>query len=245
MEIGSIGLTETVMKYLILLPLLLTIVLPQQNPPAPQGDSQVAVLGFKWSKTRHTFEKLDSASNPGPAAAMIPANKNYQRNVRINDPAGTRDPNLDTVDGRSAAMEKIVQESRTPPAKSVDGFAYRVKLQNVSLKPIEIIFWEYQFINPADPKVTARRQFLCAVNIKPEKTFEIKAFSLSGPSDVVTVESLAGNKDGLFKENVVINRVEYQNGAIWQRKDWDFSEIKLTYQRAVATPWGTEMCRGL
>ena len=47
-------------------------------------------------------------------------------------------------------------------------------------------------------------------------------------------------------DKVMINRVEYADGSIWQRKDWNFAEIKLTYQHAVATPWTAgEMCRGL
>ena len=233
------------MKYLVLLPMLVVLIIPTQNQINKEGDSALVVLGFKWTKTRRTVEKLDDASNPMPAAAMIPANKNLQRNVRINDPVVTRDPNLDTIDGRSAALEKIVRESRSTQGKPVDGFSYRVKMQNTSADAVDILFWEYQFIDPASPEKVTRRQFLCAVNIKPQKTREITAFSLSGPSDVVSVEALAGNKDGRFQEKVVVNRVEFQNGTIWQRKDWNFEEIKLTYRRAVDTPWGTEMCRNL
>jgi hypothetical protein len=91
----------------------------------------------------------------------------------------------------------------------------------------------------------ARRQFLCGVNIKPEKEKEIQAFSLSGPSDVISVGNLANKSGNAFQEKVVINRVEYADGSIWQRKDWNFGEIRLTYQRAVGTPWGAEMCRSL
>jgi hypothetical protein len=233
------------MRNLLLLPLLLVFASPSQNPAVSQEGSAVVVHGFKWSKARQTMEKLDAAPAPGPAAAMIPANKNYQRNARINDPAGARDPNLDTTDGRAAALEKIVQESRTPQPKSVDGFAYRAKIQNASTKVIEILFWEYQFIDPSNPAIVARRQFLCGVNIKPGKGLELQAFSLSGPSDVISVGALANKSENPFQEKVVINRVEYADGSIWQRKDWNFAEIRLTYARAVGTPWGTEMCRGL
>ena len=81
-------------------------------PPLKPGSFSVVVLSFKWSKTRQVMEKID-VPNTAPAAAMIPQNKNFQRNVRVNDPVGARDPNLDTIDGRSAAIEKNVQESRT------------------------------------------------------------------------------------------------------------------------------------
>ena len=50
----------------------------------------------------------------------------------------------------------------------------------------------------------------------------------------------------LIQEKVLINRVEYSDGSLWQRKGWDFAEIKAAYNRAVGTPWDpAEMCRGL
>ena len=236
------------MKTLLLLTLLLTFVPPGQNPTAPQQASSVIVLGFKWSRTHKTLKPPDTAATAPatPAREMLPINKNFQRNARANDPRGARDPNEDTIDGRSAALEKIVQESRTPPPKTVDNYEYLVKVQNADKRVIEIVFWEYQFTDPSNPANISRRQFLCGVNIKPYKEKELQAFSLSGPSEVISVGSLANASGNVFQEKVLINRVEYADGSIWQRKDWNAAEIKLTYQRAIATPWNAgEMCRGL
>jgi hypothetical protein len=233
------------MKTLLLLPLLLMFISPGQKPAASQESSSVVVLGFKCSRTRQTVETPDT-SRAAPAREVIPANKNYARNARVNNPVGAKDPNEDTIDARSAELEKIEQQSRTPTTKPVDGYAYRVRLQNTSTKVIEILFWEYQFIDPSNPGTMARRQFLCGVNVKANKEKEVQAFSLSGPTDVVSVGGLANGSGSVFQENVVINRVEYADGSIWQRKDWNAAEIKLTYQHAVARPWNPgEMCRGL
>jgi hypothetical protein len=231
------------MRPLFLL-LLIMFVFPSQNPAPSQEESSVKVLGSKSYRSRQAVENMDT-TNVAPVRAVTPANKNFERNVRVNNPVGARDPNEDTIDGRSAAIEKNVQASRTPQSKPVDGFAYRVKVQNESQKVVEILFWEYQFIDPSDPATMARRQFLCPTNIKPDKQKEIQAFSLSGPSDVISVGNLANKSGNAFQEKVVINRVEYSDGSIWQRKDWNFGEIRLTYQRAVGTPWGAEMCRSL
>jgi hypothetical protein len=227
------------MRYFLLFGVSLLLISPLQV----SDTSSVVVVSFKWSKTRQVMEKIE-VPNSAPAAEMIPQNKNFQRNVRVNDPVGARDPNQDTIDGRSAAIEKSVQESRTPQSKPVDAFAYKVKFQNTSAQGVDILFWEYQFIDRVDPAMVTRRQFLCAANVKPGKEKELVAFSLGGPS-VVNVNTLAKNSDKPFDEKVVINRVEYSDGSIWQRKDWNFSEIRMTYRRAVATPWTTEMCRGL
>jgi hypothetical protein len=228
------------MRYLLLLVVSLILV----SPPQVSDTSSVVVVSFKWAKTRQVMEKIEAPNSAPATDAMAPQNRVFQRNARVNDPPGKRDPNQDTLEGRSAAIEKNVQESRTPQSKPVDAFSYKVKFQNTSAQGVDILFWEYQFIDRADPSTVTRRQFLCAANIKPGKDKELVALSLSGPS-VVNVNTLAKNSDKPFDEKVVINRVEYSDGSIWQRKDWNFGEIRMTYRRAISTPWTTEMCRGL
>jgi hypothetical protein len=236
------------MKTLLLLPLLFGLGSPAQNPRNSADDCLVRVVGSKWSRTRQAGKTPDAApTTPAtPAPEMSSINKNYARQARMNDPRGARDPNDDTIDGRSAALEKIVQEARAPKSRSVDAFSYLVKVQNASRKVVEILFWEYQFIDPSNPANVSRRQFLCGVNIKPDKEKELRALSFSGPSDIVSLGELANAAGKEFREKVVINRVEYADGSTWQRKDWNASEIKLTYQAAIASPWNPgEMCRGL
>lgn len=236
------------MPTLLLLPLILVLVTQAQNATPPKdaakpGDAPaVIVLSFNWSRIRKTVQTEPTGN--APAREMIADNKNYPRNARVNQPVGQRDPNDDTIDGRSAAIEKIVQESRTPPPKSLDTFAYEVKVANGSKKTIDVVFWEYQFIDPASPETPTRHQFLCGAGLKSGKEKELQASSLSGPSDVVSAKTLANDSGKRFLEKVLINRVEYADGLIWQRKDWNFSEIRAALKKALATPW-TEMCRAL
>ena len=233
------------MRTLLLLPLLLLQPAHAFQDAAQAGDgSALDVLAYKWAKSRQVVE-LTNADGPGPAKAIIPADKNFERNRRINDPAGVRDPNADTLDGRREALDRAVRESRTPKSKEVEGFAFRVRVRNAGAKAVEVIFWEYQFEEAANPSNVARRQFLCGVNIKPGKDKELQAFGASGPNAAVSAETLAGKPADAYRERVRINRVEYADGSIWQRKDWDFAEVRAAVDRAVATPWGAEMCRGL
>ena len=232
------------MRILLLLSFLLTPVLSFQNATGASDGSAIDVVGHKWTKSRQVVEKTDGQGT-APAPAMIPANKNFERNRRVNDPAGVRDPNVDTIDGRSAALDKAVREARSPSKVEVDGFAYKVKVRNAGPKVVEVLFWEYQFEEAADPSNLARRQFLCGVNIKAGKDKELLAWSASGPNGTISIDSLAGKAENPYRERVVINRIEYADGSIWQRKDWNFAEVRASIQRAVSTPWGTEMCRGL
>lgn len=229
------------MRTLMLLSLLVLIVPANQNLITTDPESPVAVVSFKWSKTKLTLEQTNTTTAPAPA--MTSLNKVFERNRRANTSPGERDPNLDTIDGRAAALERSVQDSRAP--KPVEGFVYRTKVRNAGAKTVEVLFWEYQFQDPAEPTSLRRHQFLCGVSLKPEKGKELEGFSLASPSDVVSVESLKKNPAVALQERVVVNRVEYSDGSIWQRKDWSFSEIKLTYNRALQTPWAPDMCKGL
>jgi hypothetical protein len=229
------------MKTILFLTMLLMLNPQNQTTVVSHEGTPVVVVSHKRFKDRQSI--VTQPVTTIPAAAMIPQNKNFEKNRRDNTSPGERDPNLDTLDGRSAAMERAVQESRAP--KPIDGFAYRAKVHNASTKMIDVIFWEYQFKQLPNSATISRRQFLCLVAIKPEKERELQAFSLSGPHDVVSVDALGKKPADAGDENVVVNRVEYADGSIWQRKDWNFGEIRLSYARAVATPWGSEMCRGL
>jgi hypothetical protein len=230
------------MRTLLLLSLLLTPVSPVQSNA---GDgAPVAVVSARWTKTQQKIEHAE-AQGTAPAPAMIPANKNFERNRRVNDPAGVRDPNADTIDGRSAALDKAVREARAPGAEAVEGYAYRVKVQNLAPKAVEVIYWEYRFEETANPSNLTRRQFLCGVQLKGGKGKELQAFGGSGPAGAISAESLANKAASPFAERVVVNRIEYADGSIWQRKDWSYGEVRASIQRAVSTPWGAEMCRAL
>ena len=231
------------MKLLFVFPILLGLLIPYQTINSPDESSPLAVVNHKWSRARRNIA-AEELKNTAPAQAMIPQNRNFARNARINDPQGVRDPNQDTLDGRSAAMEKSVQESRTAKPKAQDGFAYKIKVQNSDRKAVEIVFWEYQFQDPSDASIVARRQFLCGVSIPGEKSKELEGFSLSGPG-VVNVSTLADKSENPFKEKVLINRVEYADGSIWQRKGWALADVKASYERVLREQWLPGMCKGL
>ncbi|HSP63170.1 MAG TPA: hypothetical protein VLQ90_09330 [Pyrinomonadaceae bacterium] len=227
------------MKTLFLLPFLLIFGGPSQNPATGNESSAVVVVSFKWFKDRQPVENAVTSITPQPAP--IAADKNFERQKRINASAGDRDPHADTLDARGAELDRIVQESREAPP--VDGFVYVVKFKSASTKPIERIFWEYQFKETANPANVTRRRFLCNARIKPAQAKDLEIFSLGGPSDVISVKSLAKGSGNQFQEAVVIDRVEYADGSFWQLKDWTFDVSKLV-SKPRAGSQKMSMCRG-
>ena len=229
------------MKTLFIFPLLTLLVWPslRQTPTADEGP--ITVLSFKWSKIQQTTPA--SGSNPLPARAVTSNDKNFERTARTNDPAGTRDPNADTLDARGQELEKNARSANNAPTKGTDAFVYQAKIRNAGKSVIEIVFWEYQFIDAANPTNVTRRQFLCGINLKPDKDKDLQAFSSLGPSTVNAAAASAGSSS---QDRVIINRVEFADGKSWMRKDWNAGEIKESYKRAMATPWSpNEMCRAL
>jgi len=230
------------MKIFLLVSLLLTLFLPFQSQVDTNDGSPLIVTNYKWSRARRVAPTQEVEGN-SPARAVIPQNKIFARTARENQSPGDRDPNADTLDGRSAALEKSVAASRAQQGEPVDGFAYRIKVENQTTKVIEAVFWEYRFQDPTNPDLLSRRQFLCGVDIKVGKSKELEGFSRSGPSDVVDAKTLKSGSP--FKESVLINRIEYTDGSLWQRKAWSVAEVKASYDRVLREQWLPGMCKGL
>lgn len=202
------------------------------------------VLSLGWERMTQKAGAVDAAPI-SPARAVLPEDKYFQRKAREQRTDSPLDPNKDSMDARSAIIDKAIQESRTPKTEDVNGYSYKAQVRNDSGKTVKVIFWEYRFTEIAHPANFVRRQFLCGVNVKKGEKIDLWAFSLFGPSDTITVENLARSTEKLFDEKAQINRIEFSDDTVIQRKDWKYDDVRSTVERATSTPWGKEMCRGL
>lgn len=232
-------------RVFLFVPILMLLISESLSGQIKSDNSPVEVLSSKWSKFRQKIEKPDNQTTVRAVPLSNRANRNFERNRRVNDPVGVPDPNAETIEGRSEALEKNVQQARSPKTVTVDGFLYQARIRNAGKSNIEVLFWEYQFKERANPANVSSRQFLCGVNIKPDKEQELSVFSTLSPSGVISAGSLEDKSGKLYEEKILINRVEYADGTIWQRKDWSYADLKPSIERALATPWATEMCRNL
>lgn len=235
------------MKPLLIVTLLLfPCAVAAQEPSGSEDNSPLTVLGAKWSRDRQPGENAVSASAAvAPQPAMTAANRNFERQKRVNALPGERDPNADTLDARAGELERINQLAREGESKPMmEGFAYFVKVQNGSTKVTQNIFWEYQFRETSNPANLVHRQFICNAKIKPSQEKSLQAFSRLGPSEVINVKSLGKKTDSQFEGEVRINRIEFSDGTVWQRKNWEYNQHKLN-DKARAETRNLPMCRGL
>src|SRR5262245_10666893 len=148
------------------------------------------VLGSSWE--RMTQKPAAANVEPtSPARAVLPEDKYFVRKAREQRTDNPMDPNKDSMDARSAAMDKAIQESRTPKTENARGYSYTAQVRNDSGKTVKVIFWEYRFTEIANPTNVVRRQFLCGVNAKKGEKIDLWVFSLLGPSDTIAAESLS------------------------------------------------------
>src|SRR5687768_7167002 len=202
------------------------------------------VLRAGWERTTQRAPKTQTAAG-GPAREVTADNKYFQRKAREGRTDMSVDPTEGSIDARSAAMDRAVQESRAPKLDDITGYSYVAEVRNDSGKKVEIIYWEYRFAEIARPANVVRRQFLCGVKLKNGEKRSLAAFSTLGPSDTIDLESLAKTTGKLFNEEVYVNRIEFSDGSILQRADWKYADVKAAVERATSTPWGEEICRGL
>jgi hypothetical protein len=202
------------------------------------------VVSVSWQRTVRPARKPEPIGSI-PARAMSADDKNFTRNAREQRTDNPSSAARDSIDARSAALEKAMQDAASPKADDAVGYTYSANVRNDSGKTIEIVFWEYRFAEIAKPQNVVRRQFLCAMKLKNGGTKELSAFSQSGPSDVIDAASLAKPNGKLFNEEAFVNRIEFADGSILQRPDWKLENVKKDVARATATPWAGEVCRKL
>jgi hypothetical protein len=212
--------------------------------PFCYGQDPMPVLRAGWKRTVHQAPRADNTVQR-PARELNANNKYFQRKAREARTDIRGDPDEGTIDARSEALDRAVQESRTAKADDIAGYSYAAEVRNDSGKTVEIVYWEYRFAEIARPTNITRRQFLCGAKFKSGEKRSLSAFSLLGPSDALTLESLAKSAERLFNEEVLVNRIEFSDGSILQRPDWKFAEVKEGVKRATSTPWGREVCRAL
>ena len=204
----------------------------------------ITIISSTWQRTTQKGEVIEPQMTT-LARAMIDENKNFRRNAREQQSPGAQDPNEMTVDGRSAAIDKINREARSAKTDDVIGYTYTANVRNDSGKTVAVIYWEYRFVELANPSNVVRRQFLCSVKLKNGASKELPAFSTLGPSEVIDAASLAKSTGKLFDEKVIVNRIEFSDDSVLQRDGWKLHDVNDAVKRATATPWGKEICRAL
>jgi len=179
---------------------------PPQAVAPPQLQSPPGIVILKWRWHEHS-------TVPG-----YDLNSGVPRTNSAGQP-GSRDP-FSTKDDLDAARKLETVTVRRPGRdnRPVKWYEYRVTVKNTGSKRIKSMSWDYIVIDPANEGQFAHHNFRSAKKISPGKTQQLTEFSVAPPSRVVNVGVVNKTKGESLVGRVIITRIEYVDGSVWQLK---------------------------
>ena len=192
----------------VLMVLLLAGAASAQTPSAATDPPNVTVLQKNWrSQVRNPVLDEDP---------FIP-NYEYREAVR------TQKENMRTT---AITLKTMGVAVNNPPPKilRVDAppgliitYIYSVKLRNNDEKTIRSVVWEYIFFDPDTQIEMGHHQQTSKVKIHPGKSKDLSRSSTNPPAQVIDASKAAKDPAARLSERVVIHRIEYTDGSVWQR----------------------------
>ena len=186
-----------------------------QSPAAagvgPAGHG-VEVVKYGWSKERVNWEG-------DPFGGTVESFDDLRRRLadqrRIERARATGNVGEAAKVDREMRAERIIKER--PPAPPRYAFSYKITVRNTGAKAVREIDWDYVFTDAATGQELDRREFTGVEKIAPGKSKEITFLVPTPPTRKISAQSLnKRERDGL-REQVVIVRVLYDDGTVWQR----------------------------
>lgn len=179
---------------------------PAQSPP------DVEIVKHSWSKDR-----IDWEADPfgGPVENFADVRR------RIADQRRLERARAGGVPGEASKIEREMRSEQViksrPPKPPRYAFSYKLSIKNTGAKTIKEIDWDYVFLDAATGQELDRREFTGVEKIGPGKTKELAFLAPTPPTQTISVHSLGKNEREGLREQVVVVRVLYADGTVWQR----------------------------
>lgn len=187
-----------------------------QTSTAANNPPDVEIIKTKWSRLYgnstggNSLFGADSKANPMSQRAVTGAASIYEPY-----PNASISPTSEEVLLNEPRPGKgLTSKWRRP---KVDGYQYHATIRNRGLKTIKALTWEFVFANSHDQSILARHRFYTKARIAPGKEKKLSKFATAPPTKVINAKAVANNPKQPFTEQVLITRIEYADGTIWER----------------------------
>jgi len=197
---NSHGSSAVKIRGLFLLVLLCASVVWAQEP------SSVEVVKASWSKIRIGWERDPFGGPLENFDEMRSRARNERRVAQGGGERAKRDAKAD-----DANLAKIREKN---PSRYY--FVYKTKIKNNDTAAITQLDWDYVFYERDTENELGRQQFTSEENIGPGKTKELTVTITSPPTRTVSVTSLNLEEHDRFTEKIILVRIQYADGRIWQ-----------------------------
>jgi len=200
------------MKYFYLVLLLFLTTLGSIANVAAQESVGAEVLKCSWSKERIGWE-----GDPfrGPIENFDEVRARTRNEKRIEDAKRGSSADIDRIRQEAKAdAANIETQHKSVPSRYV--FVYKTTIKNVSNKTIKLIDWDYVFRDKGTDAELNRQQFTSEEKITPGKAKELTVVIRKPPTQTVSVTSLNTSERDSLKGEVVLVKIEYSDGSVWQ-----------------------------
>jgi hypothetical protein len=184
-----------------------------QTPARTSEGAEVQLLKFSWAKERLNWER-----NPfgGPNENFHQMQFRARSEKRASDAKASNSADASKLEKDAkgdAAIVAVANQSSKPPRYY---FFYRASMKNTSAKAITEIDWDYIFFDEGTGDELDRREFTSVENIGPGKQKELSFTLLTPPTRRISVHSLDKKERSGIVGKVVIVRVKYADGSVWE-----------------------------
>jgi hypothetical protein len=193
---------------------MVTLASNAQTPTTSIGGApDLQVVKFSWSKERINWEQ-----NPfgGPNENFHEMQFRARAERLASDARRANSPDASKLERDARAADAIIQAERQRKGPPRYTFLYRTSIKNSSEKTVKEIDWDYVFIDAVTGEEMGRRQFTSVETIGPGKSKELSFMLSAPPTQRISVYALDKKERIGFDEHVVIVRVKYSDGSVWQ-----------------------------
>ena len=197
---NSHGSSAVKIRGLLFLSLLCASVVWAQEP------SGVEVVKSSWSKVRIGWERDPFG---GPLENFDEMRSRARNERRVAQGGGERAKREAKADEANLAKAR----EKNPPRYY---FIYKTKVKNNHTAAITQIDWDYVFYERDTENEMGRQQFTSDEKVGPGKTKELTVTITSPPTRTVSVTSLNLEERDRLTEKIILVRVQYADGRVWQ-----------------------------
>ncbi|HEU4873338.1 MAG TPA: hypothetical protein VFT44_09590 [Pyrinomonadaceae bacterium] len=184
----------------ILLILLAASIVCAQEP------SGVEVVKASWSKIRIGWERDPFG---GPLENFDEMRSRARNERRVASGGGERAKREAKADEANLAA---LRENK--PSQYY--FIYKTKIKNNHTAAITQIDWDYVFYERDTENEIGRQEFTSDEQVGPGKTKELVVTITSPPTRTISITSLSLEERDRLSEKIVLVRVKYADGHVWQ-----------------------------
>lgn len=197
--------------FLVVLILCLEGTMQAQSAAPSTGPPDLTIVKYSWMKDRLNWQG-------DPFGGTVENFDDIRRRMvdqrRIERARG---------EGKTGEAAKIEREMRSeqvlkarPPKPPRYAFSYSVSVKNTGPKAIKEIDWDYVFFDAVTGLELGRREFTGVEKISPGKSKELTFLITTPPTQSISVHALDKKERNGITEQVVIQRVLYEDGSVWR-----------------------------